>query len=334
MMAWPIRRCHDERTSLRVVSRLLLSAQVNATLKSRRKPDSARERLGLLPAALGASDLALRTRASCWSSTTRRSFDRTSSSLSDLTTLHLADHCSDPPRPPARAHRIQRQGRRPAPARSLPCCSPDTPIMPARRSLYLPAALLLASSRLTAATPLLTDFASCLDPSGALVAPDDQLLKFTTLWTQFDTGQNAPGVQGEGMQVGAGQKDFLRATLVGTTGTQSEGYSSQTNFLGPSSAPGCEVLRLLKNRRRSDSHQPSLGPEFPDLLQPVGALLVDPDTDLQRDGRHARQRHQLQCFVGHQLGLPVRTGRRRSRRHGPARPCLSAHDHLDPDPDP
>lgn len=82
------------------------------------------------------------------------------------------------------------------------------------------------------ATPLLQSFRSCLDPNGYMVAPQDELLNLTSLWTQFDTGQTEPGVQGGGVQVGGQRHDILRATLVGTTGVESEGYSSKTNFLG------------------------------------------------------------------------------------------------------
>ncbi|KAL8283166.1 hypothetical protein RQP46_005944 [Phenoliferia psychrophenolica] len=88
------------------------------------------------------------------------------------------------------------------------------------------------------------NLASCLDQGSDFTAPIDQQLNFTSLWAQFDVGQQATGQYARGFDVatrptirgssaaltGTDQR-VLRLVLVGSTGDESQGYSNSTSYL-------------------------------------------------------------------------------------------------------
>lgn len=85
---------------------------------------------------------------------------------------------------------------------------------------------------------------SCLDQNAALTAPASEQLQFASVWAQFDVGQTSVGQHGAGFDdatrpavrgsagvlTGTGQR-ALRVVFVGSTGSESEGYSNSTSFL-------------------------------------------------------------------------------------------------------
>ncbi|KAI8442716.1 hypothetical protein BY996DRAFT_8543175, partial [Phakopsora pachyrhizi] len=75
------------------------------------------------------------------------------------------------------------------------------------------------------AEPLSLPFTSCLSQHASSLAAPEQVINFTQLWAQIDTGQTSPG------QLGDLRPGSLRATVVGDVIGQGSGYSSQTNFL-------------------------------------------------------------------------------------------------------
>ncbi|WAQ91185.1 hypothetical protein PtA15_14A66 [Puccinia triticina] len=77
--------------------------------------------------------------------------------------------------------------------------------------------LLLLAALSASAEPLLKRFADCLGQHTPSLAPAEQRISFSQLWTQLDSST-------------------LRISLLGQVDSQSSGYSPQTNFLGNETA--------------------------------------------------------------------------------------------------
>ncbi|GAA5943897.1 uncharacterized protein JCM15063_006540 [Sporobolomyces koalae] len=103
--------------------------------------------------------------------------------------------------------------------------------------------LLLASVPSTSAQILLSSPRSCLGTDSS-VAPVDQQLVFSQVYSQYDQGQTEPNEYGYGVDLSqippvynqqgsrlTGTGDVLRVVLTGNTVTSSEGYSNDTNLV-------------------------------------------------------------------------------------------------------
>jgi hypothetical protein len=93
--------------------------------------------------------------------------------------------------------------------------------------LQLQLLLLLVSSSSGVYGQLLSaQFSQCL--GSAAQAPADQKLNFDRVYAQLDTGRGSDGSD----QDNTNHQAVLRLVALGETGTESQGFSNETNYLG------------------------------------------------------------------------------------------------------
>lgn len=73
---------------------------------------------------------------------------------------------------------------------------------------------------------LSADFTQCLQ--AAAQAPDNQKLVINNVFAQLDTGRESGGSDGDNTD----HQSWLRLVAFGETGSQSDGFSNETNYLG------------------------------------------------------------------------------------------------------